>query len=185
MDGQRRNWRNARAGHQRLATSVVSVATTSGTQQLFAGGGAIYTYPAGSATPSTYTVSGTIYAAYYSAGGFATAGFPTTGRGSALRAACISSYSKKARIEWTPGTTPSVAFPLSSILILYSQQGLSLESGRDRDTHSEYLRYAGQSGYRQSAVNLVHLQRQCGYRAGERQHRDRQGGWIRAWQIFM
>ncbi len=42
-----------------------------------------------------------------------------------------------AKIQWTTGNTPVVVFPLSSVLILNSQQGLSLNLGRYRDPDGE------------------------------------------------
>ena len=107
--------------------SVTSVAATAGAQQLFAGG-AIFTYPASSTTPFTYTVSGSIYSAWVSAGGYATTGFPTSEAVLQTSGVYLQSF-ERGHIQWTPGTTPNVLFPLSAISISGAAQGLNLSPG--------------------------------------------------------
>lgn len=113
-------------------TAVTSVSKVAGTQQIFAGG-AIFSYPTGSATPTTYGVSGSIYSAWASNGGASFLGFPTS---EAIQTqpnqpltGLIRQTFEAGRIELTPGNTPVVLLPVAIVDITFAAQGLSLLPG--------------------------------------------------------
>ena len=109
------------------ATSVTSAAKTAGTQQAFLNG-VVFSYPAGSATPATYAVSGSIYTSFNGAGGATTLGFPSAEEivlGNGLHRQVF----EGGRIEWTPGASPVVLFPIAEIDIAGASAGLTLNAG--------------------------------------------------------
>ena len=111
-------------------TAVTSVTKVAATRQAFSGGH-IYSYPAGSATPSTYTVSGAFYTAWTTNGDLTFPGLPTSEAlpVSAQANATIRQTFEAGRIEQTPGSDPVVLFPVSLVGITFSSQGLSLLPG--------------------------------------------------------
>jgi uncharacterized protein (TIGR03437 family) len=110
-----------------IAAPISSVAKTAGTQQTFVNG-AVFSYPAGTASPSTYAVSGSIYNAFALAGGYSSLGFPTTEEVT-LTSGLHRQVFEGGRIEWTPGSSPTVLFPIGEIDIANASAGLNLNVG--------------------------------------------------------
>jgi uncharacterized protein (TIGR03437 family) len=108
-------------------TAVTSVAKTAGTQQTFLRG-AIFSYSGSSSTPSTYSVSGSIYTSFSAAGGLTTLGFPS-GEESVLSSGIHRQVFEGGRIDWTPGTSPVVLFPIAELDIANASVGVTLNVG--------------------------------------------------------
>lgn len=111
-----------------VPTAITSVSKIAGNEQLYAGG-AIVTYtPSGATTAVTYTVSGSIYSAWITAGGFGSMGLPT-GEAAQQGNGSYQQTFEKGTIQWTPGSTAVVVFPLAGISIAGAGQGLTLNVG--------------------------------------------------------
>ena len=108
-------------------TAITSAANTAGTQQPFLNG-VVFSYPASAKAPSTFAVSGAIYIAFTGAGGYTTLGFPL-GEEVVLSSGLHRQVFENGRIEWTPGTPPSVLFPIGFIEVATESGGLTLHAG--------------------------------------------------------
>jgi len=109
-------------------TAVTSISKVAGTEQTFFGG-AIFSYPTGSTTPSVYGVVAPVAAAYTSAGGYAAMGFPTSEPFQVDSTGLMRQLFENGRIEWTGSNTPNVLFPVGEVDITYANQGLTLAPG--------------------------------------------------------
>ena len=126
-------------------TAVTSTSKVQGTSQAYATG-VIYSYPTGTTPPTVYGVSGAFYAAFSSAGGFSVLGLPTSEAVTNSSTGLIRQTFEFGRIEQVPGGTPTPVFPISSIGIVLSNQGLALAQGATAtvsaavsDTQSNYV----------------------------------------------
>ena len=109
-------------------TAVTSISKAEGTEQSFFGG-AIFSYPTGSATPSVYGIVAPVAAAYNNAGGYTTLGFPASEAFQVNSAGLMRQLFENGRIEWTGTNAPSVLFPVGEVDITYASQGLTLAPG--------------------------------------------------------
>ncbi len=109
-------------------TAVTSISKVGGTEQTFFGG-AIFSYPTGSTTPSIYGVVAPVAAAYSSAGGYAAMGFPTSEPFQVDSTGLMRQLFENGRIEWTGTNAPNVLFPVGDVDITYASQGLTLAPG--------------------------------------------------------
>lgn len=106
--------------------AVTSESGAAGTQQLFSGG-AIYSWSSSSSTV-TYTVAGSVFAAFRDANAVAALGFPTSEE-VVLTSGQHQQFFENGRILWTPGSDATVLFPIGYIFINNVGASLSLTVG--------------------------------------------------------
>ncbi len=108
-------------GSQTAVTSPIS--KVAGIEQLF-NTGAIFSYPASSATPTVHGIVEPAFDAFNSYG-YTGLGFPTSEAFQVNSSGLMRQTFENGRIEWTAGNTPNVLFPVGRVDITYAGQGLS------------------------------------------------------------